>query len=146
MVNRGMTTGGPPPRGNLKQEVRLLGSVPGFADAPASLLTAIVSAGHIVQVKPQWTLIAERTAPERAYVLLDGIVEVHRSGNDLGPCRPGEILGELGILQRRLRSATVVTKVPVSVLHLSRLAFEELNEQQPYFRDLVCEAVGRKVA
>lgn len=145
MVNRGMTSGGPPPRADLKQEMRLLGSVPTLADAPAATLKAMVTSGYVVQVRPQWTLLAEQTAPERAYVLLDGWVDVRRSGADLGPCRPGEILGELGIVQHRLRSATVVTHDRVTVLHLSRPAFEELRQEHPYFRDLVGEAVLRKV-
>ncbi|MCX6397355.1 MAG: cyclic nucleotide-binding domain-containing protein [Propionibacteriales bacterium] len=145
MVNRGMTTGGPPPKANLKQEIRLLGSVPSLADAPAATLKAMVEAGYVVRVRPQWTLLAERTAPERAYVLLDGLVDVRRSGSELGPCRPGEILGELGIVQHRLRSATVVTHDAVTVLHLGRSAFEELRATHPYFRHVVGEAVLRKV-
>lgn len=103
MVNRSMTTGGPPPRADVKHEMRLLGSVPTFAAASAATLKAMVTAGYVIQVRPRWTLLAERTAPERAYVLLDGVVDVHRSDIDLGLCRPGEILGELGIVQHRLR-------------------------------------------
>lgn len=146
MVNRGMTSGGPAPRADIQQEMRILGSVPTLTDAPAATLKAMVNAGYIVQVRPQWTLMAERTAPERAYVLLDGLVDVRRSGSDLGPCRPGEILGELGIVNRRLRSATVVTQEQVTVLHLGRAEFEGLRAEHPYFRDLVGEAVLRKVS
>lgn len=144
MVNRGMTSGDPAPRGDLKQEMRLLGSVPSFSHAPSAVLKALVTSGYVVQVRPQWTLLAERTAPERAYVLLDGTVDVHRGSTDLGPCRPGEILGELGIVRHRLRSATVVTHEPATVLSLSRAAFEEVRAQHPYFRDLVGDAVLRK--
>ncbi|WP_182379504.1 cyclic nucleotide-binding domain-containing protein [Nocardioides sp. WS12] len=145
MVNRGMSTGGPPPRGNVKQEMRDLGSVPSFADAPAATLKAMVQAGYIFRVRPRWTLLAERTAPERAYILLDGLADVRRAGDDLGPCRPGDILGEIGILQHRLRSATVVAKDTVRVLHLSREVFEKLNDEHPYFRDVVGEGMLRKL-
>ncbi|MCW2856259.1 MAG: putative transcriptional regulator, Crp/Fnr family [Marmoricola sp.] len=146
MSKRFMTTYCPPPRGDFRAEMRLLGSVPSFTDAPGAVLAALVEAGHVVMIKPGWALLHEHTAPEKAYVLLDGDVEVHRGGVDLGRCRPGEILGELGIVHRRLRTATVVTRSEATVLHLSREAFELLHDTQPYFRALVGEAVLRKSA
>lgn len=144
MVNRSMTTGDDVPRGDARAERRLLVGVPTLGAAPADLLTAMIGIGHIVPVRAHWALLAERTAPEKAYVLLQGEVDVRRHGEDLGVCRPGEILGELGILRRRLRSATVVTRTPSTVLHLSRDAFEHLHATHPYFRVLVGEAVSRK--
>lgn len=146
MTNRFMTSGDPAPRGDMRTEMRLLGRVPTLTDAPASLLRAMVEVGYVVTVRPNWSLICEQTAPEKAYVLLDGEVDVRRSHTELGRCRPGEILGELGILQHRLRSATVVTASTATVLHLSRSAFDQLRREQPYFRALVGEAMLRKTA
>lgn len=146
MVNRFMTSGDRAPRGDARTEMRLLGSVPSLAHAPASLLTALVGAGHVVRVRPHWPLLAERTAPDKAYVLLDGEVDVRRSLADLGRCGPGEILGELGIVNRRLRSATVVTRTAATVLHLGRDAFEAIRAEHVYFGELVGEAITRKVA
>ena len=144
--HRYMTSGGPAPRGDARAEMRLLSSVPTLADAPESLLAAMVELGHVVHVRPQWALLAEQTAPEKAYVLLDGEVDVRRAGEDLGRCRSGEILGELGIVNHRLRSATVVTAAPSTVLHLSVPAFEQLRAEHRYFRYLVGEAIDRKSA
>ncbi|MGO4255782.1 cyclic nucleotide-binding domain-containing protein [Marmoricola sp. RAF53] len=146
MTNRFMTSGDPAPRGDVRAEMRLLGAVPTFREAPAALLAAMVDVGHVVRVRPSWALLAEGTAPDKAYVLLEGEVDVRRDGVELGRCRPGEILGELGILRHRLRSATVVTPMPVTVLHLDRADFERLLAGQPYFRDLVGEAALRKSA
>ncbi len=146
MVNRFMTSGDRAPRGDLRAELRLLGSVPTLSGAPASLLGALVGSGYVVRARPGSSLLLEQTPPDKAYLLLEGTVDVRRSGVDLGPCRPGEILGELGIVRRRLRTATVVTTTEATVLHLSREAFEQLHDQEPYFRDLVGEAVLRKTA
>lgn len=146
MTNRFMTSGDPAPRGDVRAEARLLGTVPTFEHAPAALLAEMVGVGHVVRIRPQWALLAEQTAPDKAYVLLDGEVDVRRRGEDLGRCRPGEILGELGIVRHRLRSATVVSAMPVTVLHLERTVFERLLAEQPYFRALVGEATLRKTA
>jgi CRP/FNR family cyclic AMP-dependent transcriptional regulator len=146
MVNRGMSSGGPPPRGNATAEMRLLGAVPSFTDAPAALLSTLVEVGHVVQIRPQWSMLVEQTVPDKAYVLLDGEVDVHRGGVDLGRCRRGEILGELGIVRRTLRSATVVSATPITALHLDRHVFEQVLLDHGYFRDLVGEAVARKTS
>jgi CRP-like cAMP-binding protein len=125
--------------------MRLLGTVPSFGQAPASLLATLVDLGHLVRVRPHWVLLAEQTGADKAYVLLDGEVDVRRRKEDLAVCHRGEILGELGIVQRKLRSATVVTRSATTVLHLSRDVFEMVLDQHAYFRDLVGEAVARKV-
>jgi CRP/FNR family transcriptional regulator, cyclic AMP receptor protein len=146
MVNRSMTSGDPAPRGDRRAQLRQLGGVPSLADAPASLLADLVDHGHVVRIRPHWAVLTEGTAADKAYVLLDGQVEVRRGGVALGRCRPGEILGELGIVRRRLRSATVVTATEVSALHLDRAVFERLHDAHPYFRELVGEAMLRKTA
>jgi CRP/FNR family cyclic AMP-dependent transcriptional regulator len=144
--HRYMTSHGLAPRGDARAEMRLLASVPSFNAAPESLLAAMVELGHVVSIRPNWALLAEKTAPEKAYVLLHGEVDVRRNGQDLGRCHGGEILGELGIVRHRLRSATVVTATEATVLHLSVPAFEQLRAEHRYFRDLVGEAVSRKSA
>jgi CRP/FNR family transcriptional regulator, cyclic AMP receptor protein len=146
MTNRSMTSGGRVPRGDVRAELRLLGSSPSLTDAPAALLRHLVDVGHVVHVPPRWTMLAEQTAPDKAYVLLKGEVEVRRRGSQLGYCSPGEILGELGILHRRLRSATVVAATDVMALHLSSDEFQRLHAEDPYFRALVREAALRKTA
>ena len=144
--HRYMTSGGPAPRGDARAEMRLLANVPTFTDAPQSLLAAMVDLGHVVQVRPSWAILSEKTAPDKAYVLLQGEVDVRRNGEELGRCRGGEILGELGIVYHRLRSATVVTATPATVLHLSVPAFEQLRAEHPYFQNVLGEAIDRKSA
>jgi len=146
MPNRFMTTYAAAPRGDVRAEMRLLAGVPTFSQAPESLLAAMVDLGHVVRVRPHWALLAEQTAPEKAYVLLHGEVDVRRARADLGRCRSGEILGELGIVRHRLRSATVVTATEATVLHLDVPAFEKLRAEHRYFRELVGEAMDRKSA
>jgi CRP/FNR family cyclic AMP-dependent transcriptional regulator len=146
MVNRSMTTGDPVPHGDRRTQLRQLGRVPTLTDAPAALLSGMVDLGHIVRIRPGWALLAVGTSADKAYLLLEGEVDVRRRRSDLGRCRPGEILGELGIVRRRLRSATVLTASDVTVLHLDRPAFERLHAEHPYFRALVGEAMLRKTA
>jgi CRP/FNR family transcriptional regulator, cyclic AMP receptor protein len=146
MVNRSMTTSSPVPRGDVRAQIRLLGATPSLSDAPHSLLSRLVRIGHVVRIPPHWTMLAEQTSADKAYILLSGEVAVRRHGDELPRCRRGEMLGELGIVRRRLRSATVVAATDVVALHLGRDAFEQVHREDAYFRALVGEAMLRKTA
>jgi CRP-like cAMP-binding protein len=146
MVNRFMTSGNPAPRGDVRAELRLLREVPTLKDAPDALLRRLVREGHVVHAHERRSLMVEQTAAEKAYVLLDGVVDAYRRREELGRCRPGELLGEIGIVRRRLRSATLVSASDLTLLHLDRPTFEALYDEESYFRDLVGEAVTRKSA
>jgi len=146
MVNRSMTTGDPVPRGDRRAQLRQLAGVPTLGDAPQPLLLEMLDLGHVVRIRPRWAMLAEGTAADKAYVLLGGEVAVRRGRSELRRCRPGELLGELGIVRHRLRSATVVSASDVVALHLQRDAFERLHAEHPYFRALVGEAMLRKTA
>lgn len=146
MVNRSMTTGGPVPRGDVRAQLRQIAALPAFADAPRALLADLARFGHVVHVRPGWTMIAEQTAADKAYVLLDGEVDVRRRGVEVNHCTVGDFLGELGIVQRRLRTASVVSATDVMALHLDREVFERLHDAHSYFRGVVSAAVRRKTA
>jgi CRP-like cAMP-binding protein len=146
MVNRSMTTGNPVPRGDVRSQMRQIAALPAFADAPAGLLSDLVARGHVVRIRPQWAMITEQTGADKAYLLLDGEVDVRRQGVDLNHCGAGDFIGEVGIVRQRLRSATVVTASDVTALHLDRTAFEQLHATHSYFRGVVGAAIKRKSA
>jgi CRP/FNR family cyclic AMP-dependent transcriptional regulator len=73
---------------------------------------------------------------EVAYIILSGTVKVHveqANGADviLGIRGPGEILGELSLLDNASRSATVVTLEEARLLWIDRLAFQECLKTMP---------------
>jgi CRP-like cAMP-binding protein len=146
MTNRSMTTGGPSPRGDVRAQMRQIAALPAFADAPARLLSDLVAHGHVVRIRPQWAMLAEQTGADKAYLLLDGEVDVRRHGVEVNHCTAGDFIGEVGIVQRRLRSATVVTASDVTALHLDRDTFERLHAADSYFRGVVSAAIRRKTA
>ena len=146
MTNRSMTTGGPVPRGDVRAQMRQIASLPAFADAPARLLSDLAAHGHVVRIRPQWAMMAEQTAADKAYLLLDGEVDVRRHGVEVNHCGAGDFIGEVGIVQRRLRTATVVTASDVTALHLDRMVFEQLHATDSYFRGVVGAAIRRKTA
>ena len=134
MSNRSMTSSSPAPRGDDKAAVRRLQELETFPGASSAELAELVAAGYVVTVPKGWSLIWDRTPAEKAYVILDGAVEVRRDEAVVATLAAGEVIGEVAILKRKLRSATVTATTPLTVLHFSRETVERLYAEVPVVR------------
>ncbi|MCZ4498900.1 MAG: cyclic nucleotide-binding protein [Marmoricola sp.] len=135
MVNRSMTSTASAPRGDDAVAVALLQDLDTFPGASSAELATVVAAGYVVTVPQGWSLIWDRTPADKAYVILDGTVEVRRGDEVVATLAAGDVIGEVAILKRQLRSATVVATAPLTVLHLGRAAVERLYVEVPVVRE-----------
>lgn len=95
----------------------------------------IASTGTYVTVPQDWSLMGEGTSADKAYLLISGEVSVRRHGKQVAKLGPGDIFGEMGIVQHKLRSATVISLSRLECLHFTRSQIEELEKEIPAFRD-----------
>ncbi|MBO9519929.1 MAG: cyclic nucleotide-binding domain-containing protein [Nocardioidaceae bacterium] len=114
------------------RRLRELGTFPGASEAD---LRGIVSAGRIVTVPSGWSLIWDKTPADKAYVILAGSVEVRRGTEVVATLHAGDVIGELAILHRKLRSASVTAASALTVLHFEREAVERLYDEVPAVRE-----------
>lgn len=135
MTNRSMTSTSSAPRGDDEAAVARLAALDTFPGASRAQLAAIVAAGSVVTVPQGWSLIWDRTPADKAYVVLDGTVEVRRGSETIASLAAGEVIGEVAILKRQLRSATVTATTPLTVLHFGREAIERLYAEVPVVRE-----------
>ncbi len=70
------------------------------------------------------------------FVIEDGTAEVHQDGEKIAELGPGEFFGEMGVLERAPRNATVIAKTPMRLFTLSHWDVKRLERQWP-------EAVGQ---
>jgi CRP/FNR family cyclic AMP-dependent transcriptional regulator len=71
-------------------------------------------------------------------------VSVRRGGVEVATLGPGAVVGEAAIVNRTLRSATVVALTPLRVVHFTREAIEDLAAEIPAFgKALRAAAAGR---
>jgi CRP-like cAMP-binding protein len=71
---------------------------------------------------------------EYAYDLLiirDGTAEVIQDGSSVAQLGSGEFFGEMGVLERAPRNATVVAKTPMTLLTLSSWDVKRLESKAP---------------
>lgn len=101
-----------------------------LAGLPEEDLQRLVAASSTVTLRPGDVLMAEGSEPDAMYVLLDGEVEVVRNvgGTEvlLNVCAGGDLLGELGLVHGRPRSATVRARTAGSARRIGADALDHL--------------------
>lgn len=76
-------------------------------------------------------LIREGEPAREFYVVVDGEVDVRRRGRRVARLGPGSFVGEIALLSRSPRTATVVAASPLRVLTISGRDFVALLDSMP---------------
>jgi len=118
-----------------------------LAGLPAADLDELVRTGRQVRYAPGEVVMAEGSPPDAMYVLLDGDVEVLRTvgGTDLvvNHCGPGDLVGELGLVHGRPRTATIRARTPVAALRIGAEALDRLVAHPRTARALLTAVTDR---
>jgi CRP-like cAMP-binding protein len=80
------------------------------------------------------------------FIVLEGEVEVRQGDRVVATRGPGEYVGEIALLDKRPRTATVVATAPVSVEVLSRREFMSLLAQAPELSEQILATVAQRLA
>jgi hypothetical protein len=104
-------------------EIALLRSVPLFAGLPAPALEGVAQALRRRDVATGDVIIREGDTGEDYYAIAEGTVDVSRDGAWLRTLGRGSGVGEIALLERCPRTATVVATTPGTVFALDRTAF-----------------------
>ena len=79
------------------------------------------------------TLFHEGDAGDCMFAVLEGEVEIERSGVVLERVGPGGVFGEMALIDHSPRSATAIAREACSVTALGQKRFLFLVQQTPYF-------------
>jgi len=115
-------------------ELKSLNRLENLSDAD---LARVVNSGRRVQLPADWSLIWEKTPADKAYLIVSGTVSVRKNGVEIATLGPGDVIGEMAIVEHRLRSATVVSTTPLDVIHFTREQLVDLLAEVPAFGDAI---------
>jgi CRP-like cAMP-binding protein len=65
------------------------------------------------------------------FVIEDGTAEVQQDGQAIAELGPGEFFGEMGVLEKAQRNATVISKTPMTLFTLSHWDVKRLQREAP---------------
>ncbi len=100
-----------------------------FAGCTKRQLAHLARHCAIVQLEPGTDLVVEGAPATEAYLVLAGHASVIRNDEQIAEVGPGDFVGELGVINRRDRRATVRISTPLEAVSLSRDSLQEAVEE-----------------
>jgi len=112
-----------------KTPLQYLAQVPLFSSCSTRDLGKIAKAADRINMVAGTTIITQGTAGKQAFVLLSGSATVKRNGKKIATVQAGAIVGELSLLDRGSRTATVLCETDCELLVIdARHLFAVIDE------------------
>lgn len=131
--------------GTPKLVAQVLAEIPVFAGLNSRQRRRIADQVDIAEIKAGEAIVREGFTGQAAYVLLTGAARVERAGVTVTEIERGALVGELGLLSGRVRSATVIATRDLWVLRIKREAFRRLLEREPTIAIHLLETLSRRL-
>jgi CRP-like cAMP-binding protein len=116
-----------------------------FSSCTASELRKIRGSLDEVEVPAGKVLVEEGRVGLEFYLIVDGEATVTRNGKHVATLGPGSHFGELALLDRRPRSASVVSETAMDVLVLSQRQFNSLLQSVPTISHKLLAALATRL-
>jgi CRP-like cAMP-binding protein len=126
------------------QKIRRLGDIELFKHCTPKELARLSTITDEAVLETGQVLCRQGEVATAAYVIDDGEANVRVGTQVIGAVGPGESVGEMGLLDYRPRSASVVASSPMKVYVIDARRFESVLEDTPTLaRSLLRELTGR---
>lgn len=116
-----------------------------FSTSSGRELRSIRRALEEVNVPPDRVLCEEGTIGREFFLIVDGTASVRRNNRRVATLGPGQYFGELALLDRRPRSATVVSDTPMRLLVLGQRQFNGILESVPALSHKLLAAMATRL-
>ena len=108
-----------------------LKSIPLFQEVGDEELAQIAPFATEVSVEEGRELVREGDFSYEFMAIEEGEAEVTRAGEHVANLGPGDFFGEMGLLERTLRNATVTAKTPVRLVTLTGWDLKRVERSAP---------------
>jgi CRP-like cAMP-binding protein len=130
-------------RKNAKLE--LLKRVPLFRELSNRDLEEVAKIADELDFKEGKALTTEGAAGREFFVIVEGTAEVSRGRRKLRTLSDGDFFGEISLITKLPRTATVTTVSPLRALVVTDRSFRSLLAHQPGIQHKVLSALGERL-
>jgi CRP-like cAMP-binding protein len=108
-----------------------LKSIPLFKEIPDEELREIATFADEASVQEGSHLVEEGDYSYEFMAIEEGTAEVLRDGQHVADLNPGDFFGEMGLLEKDRRSATVVAKTAMRIITLTGWDLKRMEKSMP---------------
>jgi ATP/ADP translocase len=123
----------------------LLKSVSLFADLPVEKLAKIAQVTEETWVPKGASVMKEGEFGDSLFILADGVVRVHKGGQNLARLKKGDCVGEMALLDHSPRSADVTVEEDATLLRIGREDFNEVTIANPEIMQGIVRLLARRL-
>ena len=123
-----------------------LASIPLFASCHKRHLEEIARVADEVVVEPGTVLVRQGDVGLQLFIILDGTATATRDGVFIASLGAGDFVGELAVLERGRRNATVTADGRLTVLVLTATGLSQLLDDVPGLAKAMLYEVAARVA
>ena len=126
-------------------KVELIKGVPLFSECSRKDLDEIAGIADEIDLREGKELTIEGRAGREFFVLVEGGADVKKGNRRINRLGPGDFFGEISLVTRRPRTATVTATSPVRALVITDRSFRALLEHQPEIQGKVMSALAARL-
>ena len=121
--------------------------IPLFQDVPDEDLRVVTTFATSEEVPEGKVIVKEGDFANQFMAIEEGTAEVTKDGEKVGELTAGDIFGEIGLLEKEKRSATVTATSRVRLIRIERWELQRLKSKLPHIYKRIEElAAGRREA
>jgi CRP-like cAMP-binding protein len=118
--------------------------IPVFADLDEEALSHIAALAAEVSVPEGKELVREGDYSYDVLAIEEGTATVERGGRKIAELGAGDVIGEMGVLERDQRNATVVATSPMLLMTLTSWDIRKLRKSSPEVVDHLRQLVEQR--
>jgi CRP/FNR family cyclic AMP-dependent transcriptional regulator len=122
-----------------------LAKVPLFSACSKKDLQLVAKRAEDVKVEAGRLLVSEGGAGTEFFVIIEGNASVTRHGQKVADLGPGSFFGDLALLDRAPRNATVKAETPMELVVLGQREFAGMIDDVPEFAHKLLAGLARRL-
>jgi CRP-like cAMP-binding protein len=123
--------------------VETLATVPLFSACSKKELGLVAKGAERLDAAPGKVIVSEGSAGAEFFVILSGTARVERSGRQVATLGAGAFFGDLALLDRAPRNASVIAESPMQLAKVGQRVFDELLDVPGFSKKLLAGLARR---
>jgi CRP/FNR family transcriptional regulator, cyclic AMP receptor protein len=120
--------------------------IPIFQDVPDEDLTVITTFATTEEAPEGAVIVKEGDYANAFMAIEEGTAKVTRDGEQIGDLGPGDIFGEVGLIERERRTATVEATSRVRLIKIEHWELQRMKKKLPEVYEKIARLADERAA